>query len=476
MVDSLAVKPCSGRATVVDGPLEAGQAALALPIDAANSSPVDDDHRAEPSNQPNQTAYVQPTFVPQTESHQPSNYPHVSANGHHSSTSDPAEIHGHHPKAQQDLVLEPQASRGCSLVPMPDAACQNRTSKSRTVFKLLPIDDAKTTTQQLPSGDQRGNSILIDLEPSRSGRAQDLLHAVSSRAGPIRVTKTSKQTQSSHGTCAPFPVGHQRMHTKSAGLEDALDALRTAYLGDQHQLEDQMITKEKAWQCERSDLQALITQQLETISEQRFKLEESEKRFAEFAADLTVRLKSSQKFIAGLQRDHEKLQQSTVSIHEQNKKVLQTQIAQVLQEKLALQAEFDVMVKSCEKSQKSMFETMHELQLRYVTALSRENGLKIQLHKRATMYEEERQRGTKLEQQFLPSVQKMQHQLSESCATLVEEIGTLRASIKIQTDETSCNSTVKQCLLTLQQLQSLPLLTSKDVRKVESMLETVSKK
>ena len=233
---------------------------------------------------------------------------------------------------------------------------------------------------------------------------------------------------------------------------------------------------EKAWERERSSLQTTITKQMETIAEQRVKLELSEKRVAELAAELARKLNLSQKFVAGLQRDHEKLQQSTVDIHEQSRKALQVQIAQVVKEKEDLQAGLETMIASCEKTQKNMLKTMHEIQFRYVTTLSRENDLKIRLNERMTMYEEEKHRRAELEQQLLPSVQTMQRQLSESFATLVKKISGLQASMETQTAESSRDSIVKECLLILQQLQSLPLLTSKDVRKAEGMLRYLYEK
>jgi hypothetical protein len=165
-----------------------------------------------------------------------------------------------------------------------------------------------------------------------------------------------------------------------------------------------------------------------------------------------------------------------VTFQEQNKKVLQAQIAEVLKEKEDLQAGLETMVDSCKNSQKSMSRTMYEIQLRYVTALSRENGLRVRLGERVAMYEEEKHRRIELEQQLLPSVQTMQRQLDEGSDTLIEKISGLQASMESQTAVNSRDSTAKACLLILQQLQSLPLLTSKDAHKAEAMLRCLYEK
>jgi uncharacterized coiled-coil protein SlyX len=266
--------------------------------------------------------------------------------------------------------------------------------------------------------------------------------------------------------------GGQQTRTKASALDAAVDALRTACLSDQHRLEDQIVMKEKAWESERSSFQTTIAEQLETIAEQRVKLGQCEKDLAE----LLRKLKSSQRYVSGLQRDHEEMKKSVVTFQEQNKKVLQAQIAEVLKEKEDLQAGLETMVDSCKNSQKSMSRTMYEIQLRYVTALSRENGLRVRLGERVAMYEEEKHRRIELEQQLLPSVQTMQRQLDEGSDTLIEKISGLQASMESQTAVNSRDSTAKACLLILQQLQSLPLLTSNDAHKAEAMLRCLYEK
>jgi hypothetical protein len=227
-----------------------------------------------------------------------------------------------------------------------------------------------------------------------------------------------------------------------------------------------MFSKEQEWKGERSGLQTTITKQLETIGEQRVKLEQAEKRFTH----LTDKLKSTQKFVAGLQKDHENLQKSMVAFQEQNKRVLQEEIERLLKEKDELRGAFEALIDSCTKSRKSMQETMTEIQLHYLTALLRQNDLNIRLDERVTMYEEEKHRRIELEQQLLPSVQSMQRHLNEGAATLTEKISSLQASMANRAAEDDCDSTAKKSLLILQKLESLRLLTFNDVRKAEGML------
>ncbi|KAJ4407979.1 hypothetical protein N0V91_003645 [Didymella pomorum] len=370
--------------------------------------------------------------------------------------------------------MEPPAHRVPFPIPAPVVARRHGRLRLRPLSNSLPTHLARSSTQHVPTNKENGNITLDNSGLSLQERAQQVLHGVSSRAGSARVAKSPKQARLPHDARSAFSAANapQQSRARSTALDAALNALRTTYLGDQDRLEDQMAVKEKARESERSEYRATIKMQLETILEQRLKLAKSE----EWLAKLEQKFNSTQKYVAGLQRDHEDMKKSMVTFQKQDKKTLQDQIAQVVKEKEDLQAGLEAMVESCEKSQRSMLKTMHEIQLRYVTALSREHDLKIRLNERMTMYEEEKHRKAELEQQVLPFIQAIQRQLSGSSATLIEKIGGLQASMGGQTTENSRDSTVKKCLLILQQLQSQPPLTSKDVRKAEDMLRYLYEK
>jgi uncharacterized coiled-coil protein SlyX len=470
----LAVKSQSGKTAFIDCPLEGVQIISAVPIDATNGSPAVDHHHTEPAAQADQTAYIQPSVGPQVDAQQALGIPDVSPDRHDLSPSTPSGLHDQYPQAQQHAPIESQALRDPLPDPAPAAARHNGRFKSCSAFNSLRTHHARSPAQHVLPDNESGNPAPVNLAPPHLERTQEVLHGVSSRAGPVRVTKFPKQSQVPHDVRLMNSAlnGGQQTRTKASALDAAVDALRTACLSDQHRLEDQIVMKEKAWESERSSFQTTIAEQLETIAEQRVKLGQCEKDLAE----LLRKLKSSQRYVSGLQRDHEEMKKSVVTFQEQNKKVLQAQIAEVLKEKEDLQAGLETMVDSCKNSQKSMSRTMYEIQLRYVTALSRENGLRVRLGERVAMYEEEKHRRIELEQQLLPSVQTMQRQLDEGSDTLIEKISGLQASMESQTAVNSRDSTAKACLLILQELQSLPLLTSKDAHKAEAMLRCLYEK
>lgn len=470
-VEDLAVKSQPGGACVPDGPLELEEEALAddiaSPIGATDGSHAADGPQAMSFIHTERTETAVQRH-PDADVQQPTDVTESSIHRHDSSMLISYESHDQRLQAQQCPVADSQAPKSSLLVSGATASLRSRTSRPRQALKPTQFHHARHSAQHIPSNNEASKLVSVDDPASRSRSTQEVLHGASSRSGPVRVMKAPKQTQVTHDAYLRMSTanGNHQTHPRTTALELALDTLRTACLTDQYRLEDQMTSRENEWKGEKLDFQTTITKQLETIAEQRVKLEQSEKRFAH----LTDKLKSSQKFISGLQIDHEKLQKSMVAFQEQNKRALQDQIVEMLREKEDLQGTLEAMVDSCAKSRKGMLRTMHELQLRYVTALSRENNLKDRLDERVTMYEEEKNRRTELEQQLLSSVQSMQRHLNESSAALAEKIGSLRASMETRAAKDGSDSTVKECLLILQKLQSLPLLISNHVSKAESMI------
>lgn len=395
-----------------------------------------------------------------------------SVTQHNPPISTPYRHYDQHPESQQSTITDSQAHEVSPSIVAPPLSISSRPSESNSTLKSTPICNSRCSAKSMPSSKEVGDAVLVD-RPLLSETIHSV-HDASSRS--VSVPLTTAQNEN-HGICESFSKisvadKNHRKHTRMTALENALDAIRNASLADQYRLEDQMAMRDNEWKDERSSLQTTITRQLETIVEQRIKLERCENRHS----DLTDKLKSSQKFVSGLQRDHENLKRFVVAFQEQNKVILQEHIAKMLQEKEDLQRGFDVATASCARSQKTMLGAMHEIQLKHVTALLRENNLKGKLDERVAMYEEEKARRIELEQQLLPSVRAVQSYLNKSSATLLHKINNVRASLEVLKDEDGGDSRTKECLLILQRLQSLPLLTSGDVQKAEVMLRDIYEK
>lgn len=468
----LAVKAQAGEAPILDGPLLSERASLpdliASPTDAAVESQATDYTQAVSSIHAEQTECAAQRSHLDAKAERPIRSAEPCVDQYAWSVLDADEAHGQYSQAQRDAIMDPQAPEG-GLLPISKctASRRSKTSISYPALKPTQLQHARHPVQQLVSNNKTDHLASVD-HPTPTRSTQEVLHGASSRSGSVRVTKTHRPTQTvydPHSKISAANDGHQ-MRSRTAALDMALNTFRTACLADQYHLEDRMASRENGWNDERNYFQTTITEQMEIIAGQRIKLEQSEKRFIY----LTEKLQSSQMFVSGLQKDQAKLQKAMVATQEQNKRTLQDQIAEMLTEKEALQVQLKIMVDSCAKSQKSMFKTMNELYLRYVTTLSRENDLKGRLGEQVTMYEEEKNRRTELEQQLLPSFQDLQRHLNESSAKLAEEVSSLRHTTESRASEDPSHFTTKECLLILQELQSLPLLTSNDVRDVEAPL------
>jgi hypothetical protein len=249
-------------------------------------------------------------------------------------------------------------------------------------------------------------------------------------------------------------------------LDIALDNIRVACLADQDRMQGQMAFTVSSLQEDKKQLQVKMLEQQALIGELQAKLKRSEQDLTRLGEKATT----SAKYVAGVQRDYEKLQKSTDTFQKENKRALQNQIAEILEVRGTLQREYKLATEAASKSQKAMMRTMQETHMHYVMALKREKDLEDRLSEEVRLYEEEKSRRVELEKQVLPSLWGMQRQLKVGSAALSDKLSSLQAALGLHRTENGNNSNTKDCLQILQKLQSLPFLTLNDVRKAEGML------
>ena len=471
--EALAVKSQSGRASVpIDGPCTAKRSSFApetmLSDNTVDDTNASDEHRFEGSTDVDQIAANQHhvRFDAAVVEHI-----HIAES---STIPDSQSSYASHegldrvPQTQEASLIDGQAPDGSPLVSGPTASLPNSDLKLRPLFAPASNFRAKHSGRRTSSSTVATDHETTSGPPSRLGDEQEVLHGACSRPRPIRVTKALRKARTIHETQLRTPAAAEGSQAppKMTALDAALDTLRNACLVDQYRMEDQMTTKLDDLKAESTQLRNTQLDHLSTIAGLRAQLNTSNERFSQ----LNEKARLNQKYISGLQKDHEKLQKSVSSSHEQNRKALRDQIDELLEEKAMLQGELELAIASSTKAQKAMVKTMSEIHMHYVMALSREKGLKDRLDERTSMYEEEKSRRVELEKQLLPSVQSMQLQLNESSTVLVDKFGSLRANLESHAAEDGNNCSIKACLLILQKLESLPLLTSIDVRKAEGML------
>ncbi|KAF2995381.1 hypothetical protein E8E13_003993 [Curvularia kusanoi] len=282
-----------------------------------------------------------------------------------------------------------------------------------------------------------------------------------------RVTKSGKQNQSASGG-PKILSGHPAL-PGMADFDTAFSNFRSVCLAEISQIESRHSSEITELKAVNVRLQETISHQSTTISEQRCQIDSEKHQHAKLAETA----KSHQKYVSGLQKDHEKLRKLVASTEEQAKEALQAKIDEVVQEKEDLRVEFDSTVDILSKNHKALWDVTKETYTCYLAAQLREGRLQEQLEERALMHEEEKNRRIELENRLLPAVLNMQIQAKEGSTALLEALASLRTDFQVVSNEDERFRTTKECLSILEKLQGHPVLTHSDVRKVESTLRSL---
>ncbi|KAF1359245.1 hypothetical protein EJ07DRAFT_178857 [Lizonia empirigonia] len=317
---------------------------------------------------------------------------------------------------------------------------------------------------------QNANVDKVHGSPSSSGDVQNVLHVASSRAGSSRVTKAQKKSRptgnQSQGSIA---VGNWQASSKTKALDAAFDNIRNACLAEQNQLENQMTSTIEELKEDKMQLQKKLLEQQTVIAEQRMRLETYERNHAR----LNEEAKKIQRYAAGLQNDYEKCRKSVLSFEKDTKQTLQDQIADLVREKADLEVHVNQVKDAFNKDKGKWKKIVEEAQTQHIVASSQNTDLKKQLVEQTRMYEAERSRCIEIEKQLLLSLRTLQHQSSESSATLIDKLSSIGTIIDSLASENCKDSGIKDCLRILQRLDSMPLLTANDVRRVEGMVRSL---
>jgi esterase/lipase len=309
---------------------------------------------------------------------------------------------------------------------------------------------------------------LAHVEHRHQQQADAVLHGISDLNGPYRIGKAQKKRRPQHQVMAPMSFRNLESVPQTE-FDKALVTLSTAHHADQSR-KDRDIEKEAEYSKEvKALLQAQINQLTETISEWKGK----------FAAlntvviDFREKAKTNQKFVSGLQKDHEKLQKSVVTIRDECKKALREKIAELEHEKSSLLRQFDTTLASLEKGQKKAKGTIDELYVDLRISQSKRKDLEGNLTKQIAMYEEEKSKRNDLEKRLLPSVQTVQRLLDDRSTQLIKSLDALRTSLDGVAANKETDASLQECVDTLRKIQARPSLTSKDLERSEGMLRFV---
>jgi chromosome segregation ATPase len=253
-------------------------------------------------------------------------------------------------------------------------------------------------------------------------------------------------------------------------FEQQLEDLREAYFNDRSLKARNVETQIKHLEEDNLRLEKRVDQDSVTILEW-------EKKYNTLRADvkdLREKAKTNQKYVAGLLKDHENLQVSAIAYKDACQKVSQQKVDDMESEKKALQSQFDVTLDILEKRQRTLKDTIGELCKRLEFSDVRRRALAERLGMRNCMYEDEKNKRIKLEDQFLSSIQSMQQQIMDGSANLTGRLETLQTSVDGVASELTRETDIQECLDVLRKLQKTQFLTSKDGQKAESMLRFIN--
>jgi hypothetical protein len=310
-----------------------------------------------------------------------------------------------------------------------------------------------------------GNSAHVECHQQQ---VDAVLHGIHDRIGPYRVGKAQRKRRL-HPQVMASTSSRNLEFVPQTEFDKALVTLSTAHHADQSRKDRDIEMQTEHFKEIKTLLQDQIDQLSATISEWKDKYA----ALNTVVVDFREKAKTNQKFVSGLQKDHEKLQKSVITIRNECKKALQEKIAELEHEKKSLLRQFDTTLATLEKGQKNLKGTVDELYIDLRISQAKRQDLEENLTKQIAMYEEEKSKRNDLEKQLLPSVQTVQRQLEDRSTQLIISLDTMRKSFDGIAAEKETGASLQECVDTLRKIQARPSLTSKDLERSEGMLRVV---
>ncbi|KAF2026580.1 hypothetical protein EK21DRAFT_115636 [Setomelanomma holmii] len=320
-----------------------------------------------------------------------------------------------------------------------------------------------TAVQVSQRGTQRRANELV-----HQTRKDAVIHDLTDRSRSSGVEKPPKKKRglnalpSSNSSSASRP----RPITMHSSFERNLESLVIAYQAEQHRLNQDRTNEAKHFE----EVKALLQDQTNQYSIIAAEWKEKFNVLNGSVSTLREKAKTNQKFVTGLQKDYEKLQKSATSTQDECRKVLKHKIAEIENEKEALRHDLELTLDTVTKGQKSMKNTIDDLYFRLFISESKRKEHAESLSQQGKMYEQERNKRLDLEKQLLASVQSVERQVNDRSTAVNEKLDVIQTSIEGVTSAKDNDTSSKECLAALRELQRTPFLTAKDVRKAEGML------
>jgi hypothetical protein len=299
-------------------------------------------------------------------------------------------------------------------------------------------------------------------------QAGAVLHGIFDMNGSYRIGKALKKRQVPQQAMAPTSFRNTESGAQTE-FDKALVTLGAAHHADQLRKDSHITTQAEHFKEVKTLLQDQLNQYSVTISEWKDK----HAALNANVVHLREKAKTNQKYVSGLQKDHEKLQRCLVTLQDECKKVLKEKIAEVEHEKKSLLHEFNNTLDTLGKGHKNLKETVDDLYVQLRISEAKRRDLAENMTKQIAMYEQEKSQRNDLESQLLPSIQSVQRQLEDRSAHLSGNINALQNSINGVTSGLAQDTSLQECIAILRKVQKTPFLTAKDGEKSEGILRFV---
>jgi hypothetical protein len=252
----------------------------------------------------------------------------------------------------------------------------------------------------------------------------------------------------------------------AAIFEQQIQSLRVSYYAESVRNEHQYGPQIKIRDEKIAELQSMVKDRQARI----LALEKGEVDRLVTARTHRDKVQAVQRYIKGLQTDHEKFKKTTKAHQDECSTLMRNQIIGLQNEKAALERDLLHAVGALENSRRSTKHVLDECYTNLVVSESKRLGLMEALQTQTLRFEEERKRCQELEHQVARSLQTIQRHLEEQHCTLLEKLSDIQTSVDNDAAETKRDARLQQCIDALNELKSAPRLTIDDVRRAEGML------
>ncbi|KAJ4299283.1 hypothetical protein N0V90_004527 [Kalmusia sp. IMI 367209] len=342
---------------------------------------------------------------------------------------------------------------------------QHRQQQSSCPAFTRPEDNQSARNDEVLEAPRYGDTPRIDSQPEN---CDAMLHEPSARDGIVRISKPRAKRRAKEPPAPQTPTigGYEKVSPEHEAL---LSILATCLRAGDAKARDIIDANTKAHGATIASLQETISHQsnfIENLRSENHNLHSRLQRLSES----TNRL---QKFMKGMEGDYARLKGETESHHKTCNEIVKDKVQEVEQEKLAMRKELLKTIDTLSTSQRHMKAVMDECFSRLVVTESKHEALKSELENQTSLYDQEKLRRSDLEQQILPVIQNIQASLKDDHAALVEKLSILQGSLKDTTGESERDAYLKECSAALRNLEAIPMLPAKDLRKAEGMLRFV---